>query len=357
MDNCEICKTPVLMCCSDLSYKGGMVTVVKNYLANEDWGEFDIRYVPTHVQGGKVKVALHFAAVYPNLMRMFAKGEVKLVHLHVAERGSFYRKALIAKAAKKYGIPVVFHHHAAEFMLFYDGLSDRAKEYIRETLELVDVNVVLSEAIKRDMSAIFPNAHFEVLLNAVPTLPLNPYSKKSRDIVFMGRLGGRKGTFDLIRAASQALPALKEDWNILLCGDGEIERAQALIGELGLANRVRCLGWVSAADRDRILRGAGLNVLPSYNEGLPMSILEAMSYGVPTVSTGIAAIPEVIDREKNGVLIDPGDVSALSEAIVGLCEDEGKRLAMSGAAYKTIAEKFSFGKNIGKLKEIYRTLC
>lgn len=345
------------MCCSDLNYKGGMVSVVKNYLAYEGWGEYDIRFVPTHVHGGKAKVALHFARTYPGIVRMFDRGEVRLAHLHVAERGSFYRKALIARAAKKRGVPVVFHHHAAEFMLFYDSLGERAKDYVRETLELVDVNVVLSEAIRRDLSAIFPNARFEVLVNAVPTLVENPYSAASRDIVFMGRLGDRKGTFDLIKAAQKALPALGEDWSILLCGDGDIERAEAAIAEAGLGGRVRCLGWVSAEERDRILRGAALNVLPSYNEGLPMSILEAMSYGVPTVSTRIAAIPEVIDHGTNGLLIEPGDAGALAEAIVSLCGDEGRRLAMCGAAFKTIAEKFSFGTNIGRLKEIYRTLC
>lgn len=357
MDNFEKSKIPVLMCCSDLSYKGGMVSVVKNYLGHDSWGEFDIRFVPTHIPGGKAKVALHFAATYPRLVKMFAKGEVKLAHLHVAERGSFYRKALIARAAKRRSVPVVFHHHAAEFMLFYNALSKRAKAYVRETLELVDVNIVLSDAIKRDMSAIFPGARFEVLVNAVPTLPCNPYSAASRDIVFMGRLGERKGTFELIQAAAKVLPGLNDTWSVLLCGDGDIERAVSLISELGVEDRVKCLGWVSPEDRDRILRHAALNVLPSYNEGLPMSILEAMSYGVPTVSTRIAAIPEVIDHGGNGLLIEPGDIDALGSAIAELCGDEGKRLAMSGAAYETIADRFSFGRNIGKLKEIYRSLC
>lgn len=357
MKDLKKAKIPVLMCCSDLSYKGGMVSVVKNYLGYGDWGEFDIRFVPTHVQGGKAEVALHFATVYPRIVRMLAKGEVKLAHLHVAERGSFYRKALIARAAKKRGVPVVFHHHAAEFMLFFDALGNRSKKYVRETLELVDVNIVLSEAIKREMSDIFPNARFEVLVNAVPTQSSNPYSATSRDIVFMGRLGDRKGTFDLIQALAKTLPKLDGKWNVLLCGDGDIERAESLIGELGIGGSARCLGWVSPDDRDKILRHAALNVLPSYNEGLPMSILEAMSYGVPTVSTRIAAIPEVIDHGINGLLIEPGDIDALGDAIVGLCGDEDKRLAMSEAAYETIAEKFSFGTNIGKLKEIFRSLC
>ena len=347
----------VLMCCSDLDYKGGMVSVVKNYLSYEGWGNFDIRFVPTHVTGGKTKVALHFALVYPKLVQMFSRHKIDLVHLHVAERGSFYRKALIARAAKKRDIPVVFHHHAAEFMLFYSGLDSHAKDFVRETIELVDVNIVLSEAIRCEMAAAFPDARFEVLVNAVSSLSENPYSIGSRNIVFMGRLGDRKGTFVLLDAFSAALPQIGDDWRLLLCGDGDIERAETAIAEKGLGDRAQCLGWVSGEDKDGILRTAGINVLPSYNEGLPMSILEAMSYGVPTVSTRIAAIPEVIDSGQNGLLIDPGDVKALSADIVELCNNQKNRLAISREAFATIAGKFSFETNIGKLKELYRTLC
>lgn len=347
----------VLMCCSDLDYKGGMVTVVQNYLASEDWDEFDIRFVPTHVQGGKLRVALHFAATYPKLSKMFSRHDVDLVHLHVAERGSFYRKALIAKSAKRRGIPVVFHHHAAEFAQFYNGLDARGKDYVRESFELVDLNVVLSGAIKNQLSALFPKARFEVIENAVSTFSDNPYSGSSRNAVFMGRIGDRKGAFDLIRAFADALPSIGKEWRLLLCGDGEIARAEDEIMRHGLNGRAECLGWISGDAKDGILRKAGLNVLPSYNEGLPMSILEAMSYGVPTVSTRIAAIPEVIKSGHNGILVDPGDTGSLTSAMIRLCNSEEERMFMSAKAFDTVGEKYSFDQNINKLKGLYRTLC
>lgn len=347
----------VLMCCSDLSYRGGMVTVVRNYLSSKDWDEFDIRFVPTHVQGGKLKVALHFAATYPKLSRMFKKHEVDLVHLHVAERGSFFRKALIAKTAKRHGIPVIFHHHAAEFMQFYDGLDNRGKDYVRESFELVDLNIVLSNAIKKQLSSLFPKARFEVIENAVSTFSENPYSDSSRNIVFMGRVGDRKGAFDLIKAFDNALPSIAKEWHLLLCGDGEIERAEDEISRHGLNGRAECLGWISGEAKDDILRKAGVNVLPSYNEGLPMSILEAMSFGVPTISTRIAAIPEVINSGNNGILIDPGDISSLTSAIVYLCNFDEARLCMSDRAFSTVSDKYSFDQNISRLKELYRALC
>lgn len=355
--NSDSQRKTVLMCCSDLSYKGGMVTVVQNYLASNEWDEFNIRFVPTHVQGGKAKVAFHFAATYPKLARMFSKHEVDLVHLHVAERGSFFRKALIARSAKRHGIPVIFHHHAAEFMQFYNGLNARGKDYVRQSFELVDLNIVLSGTIKKQLSALFPKARFEVIENAVSTFSENPYFGSSRNIVFMGRVGDRKGTFDLIEAFANALPSIDKKWHLLVCGDGEIERAEDDISRHGLNGRAECLGWVSGEIKDDILRKAGVNILPSYNEGLPMSILEAMSFGVPTVSTRIAAIPEVINSGNNGILVDPGDIGSLTSAIVYLCNFDEARLCMSDKAFKTVVDEYSFDQNINRLKELYRTLC
>lgn len=88
-----------------------------------------------------------------------------------------------------------------------------------------------------------------------------------------------------------------------------------------------------------------------------MSILEAMSFGVPTISTRIAAIPEVINSGNNGILIDPGDIGSLTSAIDYLCNFDEARLCMSDRAFSTVSDKYSFDQNISRLKELYRTLC
>lgn len=347
----------VLMCGSSLDYQGGMVSVVKNYLSWQDWDEFSIEYAPTHVPGSKARVAVHFAATLPKISRMLRSHEVDLVHLHVAERGSFFRKAIIARKAKRAGIPVVLHHHAAEFEEFYSALDSRGKDYVRETLESVDVNLVLSESVRKVMLGHFPNAQFQVLYNAVPSQPINPYDTCSADIVFMGRIGNRKGTYDLLRAFAQALPALPGNCRLVLCGDGEGEKADDLISELGLRDRAERRGWVGPTERADVLRHAGLYVLPSYNEGLPMSILEALSYGVPVISTNIAAIPEVVRPGKTGTLVVPGDIDVLASEIERLMGDAALRSEMSENGYGLISRSFSLGPHIERLKDVWRTLC
>lgn len=347
----------VLMCCSSLDVKGGMVSVVKNYLSYPDWDEFNIDFVPTHVPGNKVRVAAHFALTLPKIRHMLRKHEVDLVHLHVAERGSFWRKAMIAEEAKKSGIPVVFHHHAAEFEPFFSGLGPDAQEKVEKVCNDVDVNLVLSDSIKRSMEQHFPNARFKVLYNAVPTYGRNLYNPDAYTIVFMGRLGERKGTFDLIKAFSTVASRIDSKYHVALCGDGDIEAARSQIDELGLSDRIACLGWVDSEQRERILNDAVLNVLPSYNEGLPMSILEAMAHGIPTVSTNIAAIPEVVQSGVNGVLIEPGDIDALGDALTSLLDDADDRKQMSEAAFDLIESTYSLDAHMKQVKELYQSLC
>ena len=108
-------KINVLMCCSELSVKGGMVSVVKNYLNYNNWGEYNIIYVPTHTEKNKLVVFLYFIISYIKILKMAMFGNIEIAHLHTAERGSFYRKAILVRTLKRFGIKTIMHHHAAEF--------------------------------------------------------------------------------------------------------------------------------------------------------------------------------------------------------------------------------------------------
>lgn len=109
----------VLMCGSVLSVKGGMVSVVKNYLNYKDWEDVDIRYIPTHINANKYVLVLYFMWAYIKILCLALIGKVDIVHLHTAERGSFFRKAFLVQTFNILGIKTVMHHHAAEFELFY----------------------------------------------------------------------------------------------------------------------------------------------------------------------------------------------------------------------------------------------
>ncbi len=339
------------MCGSELNVKGGMVSVIKNYLNYSEWGEYKIIYIPTHVEKNKVIVMIYFIYALLKILFYIIFRKIDIAYLHTAERGSFYRKAILVRIFNFFGIQTVMHHHAAEFEEFYESLSEKNKSFVNNTLELVTLNIVLSNRLIPMIKNKAEKANVKVLYNAVTTFENNPYNKKARHILFLGRLGQRKGTYDFLEAIKQINGELHDDIKIYLCGDGEIEKVKAKISELELENRIDYIGWIDDSIKEKFLSETMLNVLPSYNEGLPMTILETMAHGIPNISTYVASIPEVIRDGENGFLIQPGDVEKMTETILQICNNEGIRDRISNQSWLEIKSKFSIDKHIAQLKE------
>lgn len=349
-------KTNILMCCSDLSVKGGMVSVVKNYVEYQNWGDINIIFIPTHIEKNKIIKGLFFLISYLRIICLCISKKIKIAHLHVSERGSFFRKALIARLCKKCGVKVILHHHGAEFDEFYSNLNDKNKRYINLILEIVDCNIVLSKGLISMIINKAPNANVKVLYNAVKTYYKNPYNKNAKNILFLGRLGKRKGTYDLIEAIKFLDNKINKDIKVYLCGDGEIDRVKGLIKKYNLSDRITYVGWVDKDDIKDIFSKSAINVLPSYNEGLPMTILETMAYGIPNISTNIASIPEVINDVGNGYLINPGNVGDLINKLKVILSNEKLRLEFSNKSYNLIKNDFSLDSHVEKLISIWKNL-
>lgn len=352
----ETKKINVLMCCSHLSVKGGMVSVVKNYLGYENWDNINIIYIPTHIEKSKVLVLIYFALAYMRVLWLFLTKKIEIAHLHTAERGSFYRKAFLVRICKKFGVKTVMHHHAAEFELFYEKLSEKQKKYINKTLAETDVNLVLSERLVPMIKSKCPGANVKVLYNAVNTYEQNPYNSKATGVLFLGRLGERKGTYDLLQVIKTLDKNIKQEIKFYLCGDGDIGGVSAKVDQLGIRDRIAHLGWIDAKEKKEIFFNSKINVLPSYNEGLPMSILETMAYGIPNLSTKIASIPEVIKDGKNGFLINPGDIEDMANKLNIMLNDNELMINFSNESYLLITDKFSLSTHIKIIKVIYKEL-
>lgn len=344
------------MHCSTLDTKGGMVSVTKNYLGYKNWGEYEIKFIPTHFDTNKYFVILYFGIRYLQTLFIILTGNYKIAHLHTAERGSFWRKRFLMRTYHLFGIKVVLHHHAAEFEDFYNKCSDLQKKKIQKTLAEADVNIVLSERLVPMIKNKQPKAHVEVLYNAVNTYDKNPYSLEARNVLFLGRLGVRKGTFDLIEAIKRVDASIPEDIKFYLCGDMGVDEVRNKVRELNIEHRIAYIGWIDGEQKRLFMSKSMINCLPSYNEGLPMTILETMAAGIPNISTNIASIPEVIKDGANGFLITPGDIDSLVDRLYRLINNNCLRESFSIASYELVSSNFSLDSNIAKLKSIYMSL-
>ena len=153
----------------------------------------------------------------------------------------------------------------------------------------------------------------------------------ARRLVCVGRLCEQKGQLLLVEAAHR-LEDRGVDFELVLAGDGEMRGdIEALIARYHLQARVRILGWISGDQvRDEMLAARAL-VLPSFAEGLPVVIMEAMALGRPVITTLIAGIPELVRSGEHGWLVPAGDVSALADAIQACLDAAPEALAQMGA--------------------------
>lgn len=348
--------TDVLMCCSTLNTKGGMVSVVTNYLAYKNWGEYRIKFIPTHFDTNKYLLMIYFGVQFLKIAYAVWTGHYKIAHLHTAERGSFWRKAFLMKFFHRHDIKVVMHHHAAEFEDFYSKCSDKQRKKIKDVFEEADLNIVLSERLVPMIKGKAPQANVKVLYNAVNTYSHNPYNNHGKYILFLGRLGERKGAYDLLKCIRILDEKIPSDIQFCMCGDSEINKVKEMIKEYGIGHRIAHVGWIDGEQKKSFLAHTLINVLPSYHEGLPMTILETMAYGIPSISTNIASIPEVLHNGENGYVIVPGDIDALCLKLETLIKEPDVRKKFSNESYLFIINNLSLNSNIEKLKSYYQAL-
>lgn len=168
---------------------------------------------------------------------------------------------------------------------------------------------------------------------------------------FVGRLTREKGVHDVLYAA-QALRHERCDFQLLIIGDGEERQAlEQQAQALGIASAVTFTG--TRADMPLLYSALDVFVLPSYQEGFPMSVLEAMACGVPVIATRVGDVPEIVEQGATGLLVPPGDRSALQAAIAQLLTDAQKRHDLGAAGHRRLCERFTSNAMARRYRALY----
>ena len=175
-------------------------------------------------------------------------------------------------------------------------------------------------------------------------------------LVCVGRLCEQKGQLLLV-AATAALVRRGVPVELVLAGDGEMRAAvEAAIAAAGIADRVRITGWIGSDQVRDELRAARALVLPSFAEGLPVVLMEAMAIGRPVISTYVAGIPELVRDGVDGWLVPAGDVEALADAMQACLEAPPQRLeAMGRSALERVRVRHSIDVEAGRLHAMFES--
>jgi len=243
------------------------------------------------------------------------------------------------------GVPYVLHFHGARFRECYESMGPLLERAFRFMLVKARSLIVVAAAFKRqftdlvspDRIFLVPNCVAEDIFPLDNELQLkfdtirDERHKDSLHVLFLSNLTRAKGVFDAIEACRLLI---SNEINVCFTFAGEWpadhtrEGVERLVGNYGLQENVRFAGVVTGQAKRELLQNADVFILPSYNEGLPVSILEAMAWGLPVVTTRVGAIPELITDGENGFLVEPGDIEALVDRLRTLSRSPDLRRSM-----------------------------
>lgn len=333
--------------------KGGIATVIKNFKEYYPLSKGQMVYLDSWVAGSKSKRLIVFLKSLLKLNEWLKKSPEGIVHIHLAQDGSFFRKRLLSKLAIKKGAKVILHLHGSQFDKFYNNESSKGQAKIRDVLVEVSQVVVLSREWANFIEEIVP-IRVIIMENAVQLPEKIAYNVNSRKIITLGRIGHRKGSYDILNVALSLKNSLP-DVVFHLYGDGDHEEIQCQLNALKLTN-VSLSEWVKMEDLPRLYEDAAIHLLPSYHEGMPMAMLETMAYGIPNVISSVGGIPQVIDSGGNGILIEAGNIQQIVREIEDLMLDSAKRSKLSQEASKIIEKCYSLESYYGKWDQLYKNL-
>jgi glycosyltransferase involved in cell wall biosynthesis len=312
------------------------VTMMNKYTVEHDWGKrnYDTKTLPLYfgqrledigkITPGKL---FHMIAFIFRLCYTMISFKPSLVYFTIVPTGKiFLRDALFTRVIKLFRPHIVFHLHKK-------GVHDivrhsRFKRWIYKKTFRGVKTICLSEKLTQDIRTIYTRKPL-VLHNGIDVVRKNIIKpvNKIPQIIFLSNLLKGKGILVFL----QSLAELKRQgyqFTARIVGepvDYSIEEAQAFCEEEDMADMVQVVGPRFGDDKFNELRCSDIFVLPSYNECVPLTILEAMQFGLPVVSTMVGGIPDIIRHGQTGLLIRPGSVKELSTTLQQLIVDKELR--------------------------------
>lgn len=323
--------------------------------------QFEIVHLKSNIRKENLKKGIFdfegviaFLCIYFKFLHRLLFSRPRIVYLLLSSsKVGFMRDAALIFTASRFGKVVVAHYRGGNFRNFYNSSTPLYKKLIETIMNRVDTVIVLANNLKFMFAKLVDPERIKVLYNGLPmeeysSIERKPHDKNAATILFMGHLTFPKGFYDIIKAYKR----LRNTYpNIRLVFAGSLPEARPTLHEFltspykeyflshidEITNdtlsfienaafyNAQYLGFVSDEKKIRVFADADIFVFPSYTEGFPMVVLEAMAAGLPVVTTPVGALPEILEDNVNGFFVKIGDVNDMVERIEKLIIDEGLR--------------------------------
>lgn len=342
------------------SVHGGITSVIQQLLSY-NWKKdgVEMYFLPSYRGGNAFDKVSYFLVSYIKIKKFIINEKPDVVHLHMSHHGSFDRANTIGELCKRKGVPVVVHLHGSEFKKYYEECNSSKREKIRKFFEDCSTVITLGCEWRNFIASIAPATNVVVLNNTV-RIPKEAVKQEKSKIhfLYLGVLFKRKGVDDLLRAIKKVVDSgclNGKDVAFNIGGTGPEEaQLKADVQRYKITQYVKFLGWVEGNDKINQLRNNQVFVLPSYNEGLPIAILEAISYGMPVIATSVGSVGEAVKNNVNGFVFEPGDIDGYSKAVEDLIDNYELRCSMAQSSRELAVNKFNENIYFDRIVEIYK---
>lgn len=335
--------------------RGGITTLTADILASRLSDEYEISYISSQAeQLGTVRKLMLAAKALSQFVGKCLTKRFDAAYIHVGSNASLYRESAFIILGRLFRLPLIVHFHAGDLTIYLEKQNRLGRAFISKAIGCASKAIAVSYESGHSLQELTPETRVSVVPNAIETsrfLSITRSEAKTSDekvvrILFVGAIGKLKGERDLIDALVKLNdPCIR--FSILGFG---AESLNSLPQFSSIAEQVEQLGPIPMADRYDHFRRADIFVLPTYAEAMPISVIEAMAAGLPTVTTRVGGIPEIIDDRIEGLLYDAGDTDQLAECISKLVSNMSLRIEMGRKARERVRKQMCFDKYIGDLQ-------
>lgn len=352
-----------------LTIRGGPSRVIRK-VKDRFPENIDFRIVPTFSEycgsaelqrGSRIVQIGVFARAFIRILWVALFNRSALFQVHLSQKGSTLRKGSICIALRLLQSKYVVHTHAAEpESMFHPWVPAPARAMLlwglRGAFRFATLTHAWSEYYLRTVN--LPPQKLVLLPNPADLPPAIPdrTGRVGFTVLFLGRVGHRKGAFDSIRAFANLPETVRRQTRLLIAGDGETGKAEDLARELGCCREVSILGWVGDSEVERLLGEADALVLPSHGEGMSIALLEAMGWGLAIVTTDAGGTTEFLEANRDCLLVSPGDIDGITAALSALAKDPGMRLRL-GSEARRVAMRFGIDQYVTQLVALWEDLA
>lgn len=291
--------------------KGGIASVVNSYLPM--YSRFN--FIASYVSGNIIKKILNLFLSLFKLIYWCIFKNIKIVHIHTASNTDFIRSSIYVYISRLFQKQVILHIHGGKFEDFYLKNKRLVKTTCIKCQALVTVSnyfvCFLKNTNLNNNIFLIPNC-----INEPSRTLIYSKAKEPLNLLYMGKIDENKGIFHLLEIISKNKCELVGKVILNIAGNGDVNRLSKIIEENDMQGYVKYHGWADENKKNELLSVSDVYIQLSEFESFGISILEAMSYGLPIITTGVGGVTDLVEDKINGLIVKREDDESIRKAIM-----------------------------------------